>query len=124
MDKDIKDIAIEIAKKCDLVKSCINDDVHLCNLLNSIDHKILKGYYNSEKSGPIVDVRKKICEEILLRGINKVKLNEIISNSKENNSSAFRSWKSNFNILNSILLSSLHVDVDDLIRHIFSSCYN
>jgi hypothetical protein len=118
MNKDIKDIAIEIAKKCDLVKSCIDDDNHLCEILNSVDHKILKEYYNSEKSGPVVDIRKKICEQILLRNINKDKLNEIISNSKADNQSAFRSWTNNFSILNSILVDHLYVDIKNLIDYI------
>lgn len=112
---NIKNIAIKIAENCDKVKRCISDDDYLCEILNSIDHKKLKEYYNSEKNGPIVDVRKKICEELLLRSIDKLKLNEIISNSKSENPSAFRSWTNNFNILNSLLIDKFNSDVSELI---------
>jgi hypothetical protein len=109
--EDVKDIAIEISENCNRVKRCITEDDYLCSVLNSIDHKILKDYYNSNNSGPVVEIRKKICEELLLRNINTDKLNEIIKESKSKNPSAFRSWTNNFNILNSILINEFNPNI-------------
>ena len=114
--ENINNIAIKISENSDRVKRCINDDDFLCEVLNSIEHKKLKEYYNSEKDGPIVDVRKRVCEELLLRSINKEKLNEIVGESKSKNPNAFRSWTNNFNILNSILADEFHFDVTELVN--------
>lgn len=114
--EDIKNLAIEILENCNRVKKCITDDDYLCDVLNSIDHKILKDYYNSNNNGPIVEIRKKICEELLLRNINTDKLNEIIKESKSKNPSAFRSWTNNFNILNSILINEFNPCIDVFLK--------
>lgn len=113
---ELKKIFIAISESCDIVNNCMNDDNYLCEILCSLDREFLQNYYNSDKSGPIVDIRKKICEEVLLgRKLTSDKLNDIINTTKSLNQKAFKSWGGNFSILNALVINKFNVDIDKLI---------
>ena len=110
----------DIKKICDAtleIQKCIESDEYLCQFLNSIDKNSIRGYYKSDKSGPVVNLRKEICKEILLDDITPTKLSEIISKHKGVDASKFRSWSTSFSILNSLVVLKFNY-LDSLIEKI------
>lgn len=116
----------EIYKVCQAtsdIQKCIDDDIYLCEILNSIDKNFLRDYYKSDRNGPVVNLRKEICREILLDDITPDKLNEIIFKHKSENKSAFKSWNTNFSILHTILIDK-YKEIDDIIQSIVNDFQN
>lgn len=115
--ENLINLAKSICKSCDDVQLCIDDTNFLCEVLNKCDRFHLKSYYNHTNSGPVVDVRKEVCKEILLHDINADTLTRIVTEAKEKNPSAFKSWINNFSILHPILISTFeNFDVDPMIN--------
>ena len=86
------------------INKCIEDDDFICQLLNDLDKNHLRNYYKSDKEGPIVQLRKEVCKEILLDDITSYRLNEIVTQHKKNNPQAFKSWSNNFTILSALIV--------------------
>ena len=77
-----------IKKICDsasIVKRCMDDNKFLCDNLNDLENEYLKSIYRSDKSGPVLDIRKEVAKTILLEGIDEIKLLEIIESNKLKN---------------------------------------
>ncbi len=89
-----------------------NDMEYLCEILNSLDIKLLREYYIQDKSGPIIDLRKEVIREIMLGSISPNRLEEIIQKYKSERSQEMKAWKNPYKILHAIINTKYyHVDV-------------
>ena len=116
----------DIKKICEStleIQKCIDDDVYLCEVLNSVDKNFLREYYKSDRVGPVVNLRKQICREVLLDDITVDKLSEIISKHKSDNKSAFKSWSTNFSILHTIIIDK-YKNIDKIVSNIVADFSN
>jgi hypothetical protein len=101
----------DIKKICDAtleVKKCIDSDDYFCDFLNSLEQNLVREYYKFDDDGPVVNLRKEICKEILLGDLTSIRLSEIINARKSEDPSKFRSWSTNFSILNSLVVSKFN----------------
>ncbi len=107
----------EIKKLVDatlVVKSVSEDDNSLCEVLNSLDKNFVRNYYKFESDGPVVMLRKDICKEILLNDIDTDTLKSIIESHREKNPTAFKSWKTNFSLLHTLILNKFKEELEYL----------
>lgn len=95
----------EISLACAEIEKMNTDNNFLCEVLNSLDKTSLSDYYRSDRNGPVVNIRKEVCKEVLLNDITPSKLEEIMKSHKSKNPNAFRSWKNDTSILNSLLVT-------------------
>jgi hypothetical protein len=72
----------KLCESASVIKKCIDDNNFLCDILNELDKNYIRTIYRSEKSGPILDIRKEVAKTILLDEIDEVKLLEIIESNK------------------------------------------
>lgn len=91
-----------------------NDMEYLCEVLNSLDIKLLREYYLQDKSGPIIDLRKEVIREIMLGSISPIRLEEIIQKYKLERSQEMKAWKNPYKILHTII-NTKYYDVDEMV---------
>ena len=114
------EVNFKIKELCDAtidIKKCIDDDVYLCDRLNSIDKNLIRDYYRYDKSGVVIDIRKEVCKVLLLDDIDIDKLHVIIGKHKENEPQKLKSWSNPYKILHPLInISYSHLDdfVDEL----------
>jgi hypothetical protein len=85
------------------ISKCINDIDYLSELLNNADRNYLHKYYNSDKSGVVIDIRKDVAKEILLSFIDSDKIFEIINNHKSINQRQLKAWSNPYKILHPLI---------------------
>jgi len=108
----------DIKKICDAtleIQKCIDDVPFLCDKLNSVDKNYITKYFQSESDGPVVSLRKDICKELFFGKITPSKLLEIINLHKNNNKNAFKSWTSEYRIVNNII-NNEYKFIDDIVE--------
>jgi hypothetical protein len=96
----------KIKELCDAtidIKKCLDDDVYLCDRLNSIDKNLIRDYYRSDKSGVVIDIRKEVCKVLLLDDINVDKLHDIITKHKDSEPQKLKSWANPYKILHPLI---------------------
>jgi hypothetical protein len=105
------------------IKNCISDINYLCGELNEIDRNFLFKYYNSDRTGVVIDLRKEVAKELLPGTITPQKLELIISNHKSYNSQALKSWVNPYKILHPFInykYQSLDIFIEKFIRFCIS----
>lgn len=106
--KKITEATLEISK-------CINDVDHLCESLNKVDRNYLHKYYNSDKSGVVIDIRKDVAREVLLSSITSERINEIIIEHKSNNSQSLKAWANPYKIVHP-LINHKYLELDNFVE--------
>jgi hypothetical protein len=105
---------IKIKELCDAtidIKKCIEDDVYLCDRLNSIDKNLIRDYYKYDKSGVVIDIRKDVCKVLLLDDIDVNKLHDIIKEHKEREPQKLKAWVNPYKILHPLInITYFHID--------------
>jgi hypothetical protein len=85
------------------ISKCISDTDYLSDLLNNVDRNYLHKYYNSDKSGVVIDIRKDVAKEILLSFVDSNKILEIINSHKSSNQRQLKAWSNPYKILHPLI---------------------
>ncbi len=85
------------------ISKCISDTDYLSDLLNNVDRNYLHKYYNSDKSGVVIDIRKDVAKEILLSFVDSDKILEIINSHKSANQRQLKAWSNPYKILHPLI---------------------
>lgn len=84
------------------IKRCLTDYDFLCDKLNNTDKNYISSYYRRD-SGVVIDIRKDVAKEILLGGINKDRLLDIIKEHKDKNPQKLKTWSNPYKILHPLV---------------------
>ncbi len=96
------------------IKNCMDDTKFLCQTLNNLDKNYIKSIYKSDKSGPILDLRKEVARTILLDELNEDSLDQIIESNKLKNPGKI-TINNPYRILNPIV-NTIHSDSIDFVK--------
>lgn len=92
------------------IKRCLTDYDFLCDKLNNTDKNYISSYYRRD-SGVVIDIRKDVAKEILLGGVNKDRLLDIIKEHKDKNPQKLKTWSNPYKILHPLVNHSyIHID--------------
>jgi hypothetical protein len=122
-DEEIIDNFDKIKLATSDIKSCIDDINHLCDALNDIDRNYLYKYYNSDKTGVVIDLRKEVAKELLPGKITPNKLESVIRNHKSANAQSLKSWANPYKILHPFInykYQPLDIFIEKFIKFIIS----
>lgn len=115
---------IDSLKKATLeISNCLNDIEYLVELLNNVDRNYLHKYYNSDKNGVVIDIRKDVAKEILLSFVDSEKIINIINDHKNNNQRQLKAWSNPYKILHPLInykYRKLDIFIESFVKFISS----
>lgn len=97
--EEIQKNITDICEASLVIKSCVNDNQYLCDILNSIDKNYVGQYYRQEKSGVVINIRKEVAKNILLEDITPEVLVGIIKKHKSQNPQKLKAWTNPYKII-------------------------
>lgn len=96
------------------INRCTNEIDYLCESLNNVDRNYLHKYYNSDRQGPVINLRKEVAKEILLGSISSSKLTQIINENKIREGQVLKAWANPYRILHPFINYD-YIEIDKFI---------
>lgn len=97
--QEIEKNITDICEASLVIKSCVNDNQYLCDILNNIDKNYVGQYYRQDKGGVVIDIRKEVAKNILLADVTPDVLVDIIKKHKSQNPQKLKAWTNPYKII-------------------------